>query len=447
MKNVDFTVPSLIDTVVGLNTGIVRNLYWGKVMPEDVVVYNYGAHMADTQVLWGQPCNQRNGGVGWTHTDALGATIGEALERYALAYCPYLHLILAAWKDLPKEERPPHPRRWPHFSSEQLETFRKRNIPFQSFTETTPVRWTLGWDLLHARSAWIPAQTVYIPYRMDEKETPIYNSISTGAAFHRTLERALITGLFENFERDAFSIWWHRKAQAPSIPKMDVLRIWPRAEEVFQKAERIWVKYITMDHRIPIVVVFALVSYFFPFINRRRRVLLMGASARMTLEEALSKAFLEIAQTGPFYRYLAVQDPEMLSSIMLPEQVHDFDQHAKYWIQHTEKHLAEISEWLSKGGEVRPTEILSLHPENDVEAVRALLKIAQDMKVSPLWVDLTTPDLKSLGWAVKVLIPELMPLEGAHIFAYLGVQRLWDVPEKAGLACEPDPNPMPHPSP
>ena len=79
-------------------------------------------------------------------------------------------------------------------------------------SESAVVRWVDGIDLVTRRPLAVPAQLVHVPYVFDETESVLRAPISTGAAAHTDLDSALLNGLLECIERDAFTYAWCRQS-------------------------------------------------------------------------------------------------------------------------------------------------------------------------------------------------------------------------------------------
>jgi ribosomal protein S12 methylthiotransferase accessory factor len=74
-------------------------------------------------------------------------------------------------------------------------------------------------------------------------------------------------------------------------------------------------------------------------------------------------------------------------------------------------------------------------PEADLDKVLSLLE-ARGFDV--IVVDLTTPDVRDLGFrVVRVFIPGLQPLHGDHRYPFLGGKRWSDAPFRLGLRDRP----------
>ncbi len=86
------------------------------------------------------------------------------------------------------------------------------------------------------------------------------------------------------------------------------------------------------------------------------------------------------------------------------------------------------------------------------EQLAAVVGRLDDRGLTGYAVDVTSPDVRSLGLAVvRVIVPELCPLDVSHRARFLGGRRLTHAAYEAGLLAAPlrisDLNPLPHPFP
>ena len=87
---------------------------------------------------------------------------------------------------------------------------------------------------------------------------------------------------------------------------------------------------------------------------------------------------------------------------------------------------------------------------NDIEEIRHLIKIMKNKNYNVLFKDITTPDIRQLGFfSIKIFIPQLIQLAGSYPFYFLGGKRLYEVPKKLGFNSKEydELNKYPHPFP
>ena len=82
----------------------------------------------------------------------------------------------------------------------------------------------------------------------------------------------------------------------------------------------------------------------------------------------------------------------------------------------------------------------------------SFLKEIQPFVADVVGVDITTPDIDEAGFkVVRVIVPNLQPMDINHRYPHRGGRRLYDVPWKLGLIASPrnesEMNPEPHPFP
>jgi ribosomal protein S12 methylthiotransferase accessory factor len=106
----------------------------------------------------------------------------------------------------------------------------------------------------------------------------------------------------------------------------------------------------------------------------------------------------------------------------------------------------------------QPTDIVKLHELRDAATgspttdLRTTLDVIKPFVTDVVGIDVTTSDVDEVGFkVVRVVVPELQPMDINHRYRHLGGQRLYDVPWKLGLLPRhPDErtlNAQPHPFP
>ena len=155
--------------------------------------------------------------------NTLWAAIGESVERRAFLYCEPPRYIDSSYKNLLNGKVKP----FPIFSLAGINpSVRLQKERGLSFTDENQFRWIKGYSLTQAESLLVPWQLANIDYntkgRTNQKEPLLIPLVSTGSATHRTKEEAIINGVLELIERDAFMITWLNKLSPNKIPKESV---------------------------------------------------------------------------------------------------------------------------------------------------------------------------------------------------------------------------------
>jgi len=143
-------------------------------------------------------------GFGQDIGEVFSKTIGEFLERYFLTLYHKKNFLRATIKDLKKKKVPfLDLSLLAGFSDEQ-----KRANPKLRFDEQTIFYWERVKRLSTGKKIYVPAQLVYWNYGHDEAEPFLCEGNTNGAGGMFTKEGAILAGIYELIQRDAFLIYW-----------------------------------------------------------------------------------------------------------------------------------------------------------------------------------------------------------------------------------------------
>jgi ribosomal protein S12 methylthiotransferase accessory factor len=401
-------------------------------------IYLAGSTTADLSLIRPNLGVIRNGGAGFVKKDALNATIGESLERYAAGLWHRADLRLASWTELTAAgERAAPPDSFGLFSAEQ---YAEPEFGFVPFTEDTRVRWVRATRWPDGDPCWVPACQVHLYYRRVAGEAAIAPSISTGLAAGPSREEAVLGGLCEIIERDALAISWLHRLPPRPVPA-EVIASSSRLAYHLSGAASWQVSFydLSLDLTPPVIV--AVMDYH----GGPEPVLSFGSACRTHPSRAVEKAFLEAAQGLTYVRRLVKEyrDFEIMPGFA---NVDEFNKHAVLYTRHPELraragYLVHPEVPPSCDRPVRPAAAPSGDPVAGIVAELA------GIGLSTYVVDLTTPDTRRAGvHVVRVLVPGLQHLSGTHRYRLLGNPRLREAVRALGYDSEPD-NPYPHPLP
>ncbi len=188
-------------------------------------------------------------GVSQDLDEAFSKVIGELLERYPLTIYRERELIRASVDDLKnKKQHFLDPFLIAGFSEAQKEKFPKRR-----FNEKSIFCWVEGKSLMSGGHALVPAQMVFWNYRHVPDEPFIQHPITNGAGGMFTLTEAVLSGLYELIQRDAFFVYWFNKIAPPRIDILSIKR--PELKEILNSISRYGIRIeilnITSDLGIP----------------------------------------------------------------------------------------------------------------------------------------------------------------------------------------------------
>jgi ribosomal protein S12 methylthiotransferase accessory factor len=399
-------------------TGIVRYVAEIPAEPGEPSLLNYSAKMSSTVSYLPLGCYDANGGAGLTHDAARRAALGEAIERYCASVYFRDELVLASHAELVGSRRAIAPGELALFHERQRDV-----IKYAWFTHDTRLCWVNAMSLTRGQEVLVPASSVFVPYYpflTDEGEVTIGPGISTGLASGRSLTDAMLSGLLEVVERDAFMITWMGRLPVPRIDPDSALRL----KAVTQRLSRPHLRYIfswlATDVLLPAVLCTVIDDSYNP------PLIACGGAAHLNPETAAIKALVEAAQTREWARVMGHEpQPRMIDADF--GNITDFEDHV---FLYGHGNMGECMRFLLDA----PCTVAvdDLPRANDNELPAALERVhAAGWEV--IGVNLTTVDAQECGYhVVKMIVPCAQQLEGDHSHRLLGGRRMYDVPRSLG---------------
>ena len=156
-------------------------------------------------------------GCGRDRDDALNVMMMEAVERNSSVFLGSETLSTGCAGDVSPEQW----RRFLPFSNSQMASRGTVSMedPYwvaESLSDRSEIRFANGVSLLDGASHLIPAGIVYLGYSAPGE--PCYsNADSNGCAAGDIKEDAILRGMLELIERDAFGIWWFNRLERPNL--------------------------------------------------------------------------------------------------------------------------------------------------------------------------------------------------------------------------------------
>jgi ribosomal protein S12 methylthiotransferase accessory factor len=435
--------------------GLLRDVGSGVSYRGDPIAFVLGNQSTDPSRLRVRAghLRDRSGSAGLTLPRALGAAIGEVVERYCMRFMDEEQMVLGSYRELRHRYTMVAPDLARLHSAEQVERKGGARSPgghgrVTVFDDDATVKWVWGHSLTHDRPTLVPAHMVYLPYRVSPGEIRAGWNSSTGLAAGNTIEEAILSGIYEWVERDAFIICWlnrfiPRRVEVDLPRTTDLLK---RQYQIDHPDVHLQIYDTTLDIQIPSVFAWAIRPMEFGTVT------FVGAAARLNPADAVEKALIELAQCVPYCRYNLKR---MKDWNPLPDfsDVRSFEEHSVLYL----KRFDLVDEAFKFVREVKQTASLAAMPDRSTGSIlgdinASVAEIARH-GYEVVVVDITTPDVRDVGLhVVRVVVPGLANLHGNHNWPCLAVRRLYDIPFKlgwpeqgwdagAGL------NPMPHPFP
>jgi ribosomal protein S12 methylthiotransferase accessory factor len=373
------------------------------------------------------------------HRSASLAAIAEALERLAGGYPRGRNTTVhAPYAQVAEQAVDPralglYPDRW----------YDQPGFRFARFRPDRPINWVWGYSFARAEPVLIPRTFAY--YGSGTSDDPgLAYECSNGCALGGCLEEAILHGLLEVAERDAFLMTWYTGMVLPRVDldSAQVRRIPMVAELIRQRhGYRVVAFDATLEQRIPAFWVMAVDLN--PHPDRPRAI--HAAGAHPDPEQALCSALGELASTVS--KQLSHYRPELAAGMLAdPDLVREMADHA---MLHGHPDAFAYLAFLDPDQPAQP--LVDEWPrysdlgQDLAEALGRYLATGLDV----LAVDTTSPEHRVGGFAcAKVLVPGTLSMTFGHRYRRChDLPRLHTVP---GLLARPAGtrlNPFPHPFP
>ncbi len=421
--------------------GIITTLLEETEHPDARGLFVFNALMVDVKAMMIDPSRAKpnnptsdraslaGSGAAFDRTSALWAAFGEAIERYSAAVHFDDQLHYASQDELGEAA----------VGAEQFVLFSPEQYAAEGFEYAAPDRgatraWAAAADLHDPeREAYVSAQMVYLGMQVKDKREIVFQSSSTGLACGMDEQRAILSGLAEVVERDAFAAMWQMRyaPRALELSEESRAKLLPGAQRALRHPSlevRLWD--ITTDIGMPVVLCLAR--------SRNDGTMSLGASAQLSVEQAVNKAVIEA-----FHGYC------WGSSILgagtpLPERaaIRNPGDHFAYFLEQSRQGAMDF---LFQNGQTVSSADPALRQLATLDDLLARLKALGHRALA---VDVTSADIGSLGFCVvRALIPGLHPLLFGDGMFSRDERRLRKIAAFWGLDGVPPLNTDPHPFP
>jgi ribosomal protein S12 methylthiotransferase accessory factor len=377
-------------------------------------------------------------GVGLNYEQALWAAAGEVAERYCLYRVPHGELVVASWKELADQgQEAIAPNRWALFDSGQ---YKSSNIPFPFFGDDTPVAWVRAQSLTRRHDCYVPACMIY--FCPVEGAQIVSHAISTGAACAPEMPGAILRGICEVVERDAFIIMWRNQLPCPRVEIDPASSIYSLFQEKFVRPGLDYTLiHTTLDVQIP--------SFLGILRNLRHDPprIVVGGACHPDPNKAVWKTLFELMQGLQW-----LQNPKPKSFTIEPgfANIRTFEDRMSLYAYGNQAEA--LSFLLDNPDAIKLSTIASADLGDDGASASWCCNEMAKRNIEVLALDITSADIAEAGLSVvKVLAPECQPMEADHRLQFLGGSRWREVPVQLGfrraVSSIETINPYPHPFP
>ena len=422
--------------LVSSKAGIIRRMHRriaGADEPPIPIIYD--SLLSNFDFRTGKELERGACGKGLTETAAQIGAIGEAIEHYCASHARVRLVRRARFNDLDNAIAPPD---FVLYSDTQYDRPGFRHVRWKPASE---IGWLEVRELPGNTAVWIPSGLVYLNFSGQQEQDFLCPPTSSGSAAGPDLEHAILSGLLETAERDAFVITWMNRLP---VPALDYSRLAGSCGIIRDYYARYGVeaRAFLLATDLPLYAVMAIGLDHSP----GGPAAVVGLGCALEPETALRRALFEICQVRPTERKkFATGDAAKINAY---SDVHTLEEHALYFTRHD--HLHELEFLLSTPTTVNIEDLPDRSTgsvQGDLDYVTGALR---DIGSRVVYCEVTTPDLKDFPIrVVRSLATHLQPIAFGHDQQRLGGRRLYELPQKLGYTAErrteADLNPCPHP--
>ena len=223
------------------------------------------------------------GGKGITKDHAKASAMMEGFERYSAERQDSDESIIASLSEIEEFGEYINPK-----SLNLPKEFEKKDISDLS------LEWSKSIDIISNNEYYIPTNAIYHPYISKNDSQSLFKSNTNGLASGNILEEAILHGIFEVIERDAWSIFelTHKNYAQIDISSIENEIIIDIIEKFESEGIKIKLMDFTADIKIPTIAASADDT-----ITKDAGLLTLGMGTHLDPEVAILRALTEVAQS------------------------------------------------------------------------------------------------------------------------------------------------------
>lgn len=424
----------LSEALISRRSGVVTELVPQKRGPDEPAPpHLWNATLAHHSFRNAPVVTRMAAGKGRTEAEAKLSALGEAIERYCAVRWDQSRVRVG---------RPSANALTPPECVLYSEAQHAAGCTFAQWRAESDTSWVSGVELPTGAPVDLPASLVYLiapPPRHGDNFTEI---TSNGLAAGKDLTQAIIGGLNEIIERDAFMITWLNRLPATEIatPTRGC-----HAAAIIRHYARFGVSVRLLSlhtDQAPFVVMAVAEDPTDGGIFR-----MIGLGCDVDPVTAVDKAVFEMCQLRPGMK-MRMQAPDYQTRLLSYAAVQTLDDHPLFHA--IPAHAAEF-DFLAQTGAV--VELDKLDRPADTRPAAVLERIAEAATATGArvaYADITTPDIAALGpRVVRAFISGFQPIHFGFAQGRLGGRRLYEAPVAWGMRDTPlneaELNQCPHP--
>ncbi len=223
------------------------------------------------------------GGKGISKDHAKASAMMEGFERYSAEKQDSDEIILSSVNEISAKGDYIDPK-----SLNLPKEFEKKDI------SDIRLEWSIAHDLITDKDYYIPTNAIYHPYTHDNNIESLFKSNTNGLASGNILEEAILHGIFEVIERDAWSIFelTHKNYSQIDLDTIESETINETIEKFTSNGINIKLMDFTADIDVPTIAASADDT-----VTRDAGLLTLGIGTHLDPEVAILRALTEVAQS------------------------------------------------------------------------------------------------------------------------------------------------------
>jgi thiazole/oxazole-forming peptide maturase SagD family component len=405
---------NMAKTVDSPQLGILRSIHMGLVDPYMPKFFSFAPEMAEIHRIVGiaEGMSYHVSGYGIFFEESFIRVLSEAIERYCLVLFPHVlgenKIIYASYNDLKRlgEDIPPF---------EYYQLFSRSDYLRKGFRLIEPspdhiIGWIKGSSLFdNNKEIFTPAQMAFPGYKinLEKGEKQWARGFSTGAASGTSYQKALISAIAEIIEIDAFSINWYTQRQADRII-FDGTILDNIIQELFRNTD---LEPVIFYHSLEDTKIHTMTTF---LINKNGSLPAISAGSQSSLDplHCAYRSLAEATAVSLLGTAGYVYQPTFFTGDKDPTLLADLDSNVAFYSDPRNYQLnMKIINKLTSSKTIHIKDLPDLRQQSEEKNLLYLIKELRNVSKYATAINITTPDIKSMGLrVVKVVIPELMYL-------------------------------------
>ncbi|MBQ2652084.1 MAG: YcaO-related McrA-glycine thioamidation protein [Methanobrevibacter sp.] len=223
------------------------------------------------------------GGKGITRDHAKASAMMEGFERYSAEKQADDETVIATLDEIAKKGNYINPK-----SLNLGQDLEKKDL-----TDFN-LEWNLAHDIISDEDYYVPSNAVYHPYSPDDSINGLFKSNTNGLASGNVLDEAILHGMFEVIERDAWSIFelTHKNYAQINLDSIESDIVNDTIDKFESQGIKIKLMDFTADINIPTIAASADDT-----VSKDAGLLTLGMGTHLDPEVAILRALTEVAQS------------------------------------------------------------------------------------------------------------------------------------------------------